>query len=60
VRDEAETNLAVRDEIVALVKRSLKVKTDLPALETGAEPAAGDRNRPDRPKWRLPRAENWG
>jgi hypothetical protein len=27
VRDESESNLAVRDEIVALVKRSLKIKT---------------------------------
>ncbi len=31
IRDESDSNLAVRDEIVALVKRSLKIKTDMPA-----------------------------
>jgi len=30
VRDETDTNLAVRDEIVALVKRSLKMKEETP------------------------------
>ena len=32
VRDESESNLAVRDEIVALVKRSLTVKTAVASL----------------------------
>lgn len=36
VRQEADTNLAVRDEIVSLVKRSLK----LPEAEPSAEPRA--------------------
>ncbi len=30
IRDESDSNLAVRDEIVALVKRSLKVKAEAP------------------------------
>ncbi len=36
VRDESDTNLAVRDEIVALVKRSLAVEAPLPAVEPPA------------------------
>jgi PHP family Zn ribbon phosphoesterase len=45
VRDETDTNLAVRDEIVALVKRSLMTKGEItpapvpPSTETEAEPA---------------------
>jgi hypothetical protein len=31
IRDESDSNLAVRDEIVALVKRSLKIKADVTA-----------------------------
>ncbi len=40
VRDESDTNLAVRDEIVALVKRSSVVEAALPAVETPAPPPA--------------------
>jgi hypothetical protein len=32
IRDESDSNLAVRDEIVALVKRSLKLKVEAPPL----------------------------
>jgi hypothetical protein len=41
IRDESDSNLAVRDEIVALVKRSLKVKTELTTVTDVApvEPA---------------------
>jgi len=41
VRDEADSNQAVRDEIVALVKRSLKSRTDFtPETDSGAINAA--------------------
>jgi len=39
VRDETETNLAVRDEIVELVKRSLKLPPPAPPVEEEATPA---------------------
>ena len=39
VRQEAETNLAVRDEIVALVKRSLKLPEARPAAAAQAGPS---------------------
>jgi hypothetical protein len=52
VRDETDTNLAVRDEIVALVKRNLKPAAEpeapaaeLPPIETGIE-LAGDEHLP--------------
>ncbi len=38
VRDESDSNLAVRDEIVALVKRSLQIKPDLPELPIDQPP----------------------
>ncbi len=34
VRDEADSNLAVRDEIVALVKRSLKLKNEVQSVDS--------------------------
>jgi len=44
IRDETDSNLAVRDEIVALVKRSLEIKTEVAAtpldpLQVEAPPA---------------------
>ncbi|MBI1879723.1 MAG: hypothetical protein HYR94_16130 [Chloroflexi bacterium] len=38
IRDESDSNLAVRDEIVALVKRSLQVKPETAAVPTDAPP----------------------
>lgn len=40
VRDESDTNLAVRDEIVALVKRSLKVKEEVSPVSAAKETAS--------------------
>lgn len=38
IRDETDSNLAVRDEIVALVKRSLKIKGEIGASPTPETP----------------------
>ena len=46
VRDETDTNLAVRDEIVALVKRSLSLKT-IAAKEPEKSPAPSEEAGPD-------------
>lgn len=45
VRDESDTNLAVRDEIVALVKRSLKTREETPEVApTPPEPVVSANN----------------
>jgi hypothetical protein len=53
IRDESDTNLAVRDEIVALVKRSLQTRpdtaapTDIPPVEPVIEPTAQNGTSPE-------------
>lgn len=57
VRDEADTSLAVRDEIVALVRRSLEEQESQPAIVEPVVPSetiAPIRDMPDREKVQSP------